>query len=434
MHHEIKRRTFVKTAAAGIAAGLMPARALGANDRVRAAFIGVGNRGAQVMDAAMFHPDLEIVAVCDVYRPFREQQAARVKEKYGKDVFTCEDFRHLLDRRDIDAVFIATPDHWHALQTILACEAGKDVYVEKPLAQTIAEGRRMVQCARRTQRIVQVGLHRRASPLLDELRDLIAQDYLGKITFAHAYRISNMWPKGIGKFPDAPPPKDLNWDLWLGPRADRPFRENIAPYKFRWWEGYSSQMGNWGVHYFDNLRYLMGEESPRAVCCMGGKFAVDDDRTIPDTAMATFEFASGRLMCFGTFEASGRPLLRNELELRGTKGLLLASPDSYEILPEDAGQFQEKGPRCEARRGKGNGDNGALTAAHVRDFLDCIKSRNLPRADVEIGHRSTTFCHLANLSLALGTRLEWDAENERITNHEAANQHLDYEYRPPWKA
>lgn len=429
MSNEMNRREFVKTAAAaGVASSIIAPAAMGANERIRVGFIGIANRGGQLIKAAQTHERLEIVALCDVDSKILAQRAGEV----GGDVAQYTDFRKLLERDDIDAVLIATPDHWHAIQTIQACEAGKDVYVEKPLSMTIHEGRKMVEAARRTKRIVQVGLHRRASELFEELHQTIQSDYVGKVTASHAYRITNMAPNGIGHAPHETPPDHLDWDMWLGPRAAQPYQGNIAPYKFRWWNNYSSQMGNWGVHYFDLIRWLLDEEAPSAVCAMGGRFAVDDDRTIPDTAMAVFEFASGRLLNFGQFEASGHAMLPAEIDLRGTKGIVYANGKNFEIIPEKGGQFQDPAPRCEPMKRTASGSNGNLTAEHIGEFLDCIKSRELPRADVEVGHKSTVFCHLANISLATKSRLEWDSVNERITNNEAANELLHYEYREPW--
>ncbi len=426
------RRTFVKTgvsAAAGVAATLASSRAAGANERVRAGFIGVANRGGQLIEAGLENKNLEVVAVCDAYKPAMAKWAGALPG----DVAQYDDFREMLERKDIDAVFIATPDHWHAIQMIAACKAGKDVYVEKPLTATIREGRRMVEVARETKRVVQVGTHRRSSALYADLHALVRGGELGKVTLAHAYRVSNMWPNGIGKKPVRDVPKGLDWDMWLGPRAYRPFRETIAPYKFRWWRDFSSQAGNWGVHYFDVMRWMLDEEAPVSVSAHGGNFAVDDDRTIPDTMHATFEFASGRLMIFGQYEASHHPMMPAEIDLRGTKGIAYATAKSFEIIPERPGQFQGKEPRSKPRTQSEEFSNHLLTAKHIGNFLDCMKSRKRPNADIEIGHRSTTFCHLANIALATKSRIEWDAKHERVKNNDAANALLHYEYRKPWK-
>lgn len=432
MDKKLSRRTFTKAGAAatmGLAL-TQPVRVLGANDRIRLGFIGVANRGGQLLSAFLSHADCEVAALCDVNRTTLAKANQRVEGKAA----TYEDFRKLIDRDDLDAVVIATPDHWHAIQTIAACDAGKDVYVEKPLAITVREGRRMVEAARRNDRVVQVGTHRRSSELYAQLADITTAGGIGKITVGRAYRLSNMYPGGIGRAEPSAAPEDLNWDLWLGPRPQRPFQESIAPYKFRWWHLYSSQMGNWGVHYLDAIRWLSGELAPASICAMGGRFAVDDDRTVPDTAEAVFEFASGRLAIFGQYEASGNPAMpRGEIELRGTQGTAYIDTRTFEIVPERGGQFQDRAPRMKPMKVEANEVNHDLTCRHARNFLDCMRSREKPRADVEIGHRSTTFSLLANISLATKMRLEWDAEKEAITNSKEANDLLDYEYRKPWK-
>jgi len=424
------RRAFARAGAA--AAGLAAASAasvLGANERIRLGFIGVGNRGSQLLSAFRNHDDCEAVAFCDVYKPYLDRARKRNDGKGD----TTADFRELLDRKDLDAVVIGTPDHWHAIQTVDACDAGKDVYVEKPLSITVHEGRRMVAAARRSKRVVQVGTHRRSSPLYAELARLIQADTVGKVTVARAYRLSNMWPKGMGKAKPTDPPKDLDWDMWLGPRPAQPYQDNVAPYKFRWWHLYSSQMANWGVHYLDAIRWMTGELAPASLSAHGGRFAVDDDRTIPDTMEAVFEFASGRLAVFGQYEASGNPALRSgEIELRGTLGTVYVSGGSFQIIPERGGQFQSREPRMEPMQKQAKGANRDLTTLHARNFLDCVKSREKPNAEVEIGHRSTTFSLLANIALAARSRLDWNAESETITRPKEANRLLHYEYRKPW--
>lgn len=400
----------------------------GANSRIGVAFIGVGNRGRQLLEAVLPNADVQVVALCDVYEPYLRREA----ERFGGRVRLEKDYRRVLEMKEVDAVFIATPDHWHALQTVDACDAGKDVYVEKPLSMTVVEGRRMVEAARRNARVVQVGLQRRSSAMYRRIRQLVQSDAAGKITVARAYRITNMWPMGIGKAPNGPPPPDLDWDLWLGPRPARPFNPNIAPYKFRWWQQYSSQVANWGVHYFDILRYVLGEAAPSSLSAHGGKYAIDDDRDIPDTMEVTFEFASGRLMLFGQYEASGMPMWeRAEVELRGTKGCILAGSRGFELVPETPGQFQEKGERAATVRD--TTPDGNLDRLHVRDFLDCVASRAAPACDVEEGHRSTTFAHLANIALATRSRLVWDAKAERVVGNPRANGLLHYRYRSPWR-
>jgi predicted dehydrogenase len=249
-----------------------------------------------------------------------------------------------------------------------------------------------------------------------------------------------MYPNGIGKLQPEQPPKDLNWDMWLGPRAYRPYQYNIAPYMFRWWSDYSSQMGNWGVHYMDAIRWMMGETAPSAITAHGGKYVLDHDGDIPDTMQVTFEFASKSMISFSIYEGtSGELFPYGELEIRGTKGTAYASQDGYRIIPATKGQFQNwdkpfqneefNVPTSELT----DGSNAYATGTLVHNFLECVKSRKEPLCPLEEGHRSTSFAHLANISLAVKQRLEWDPVKERFTNSDKANQLLSYEYRKPWK-
>jgi predicted dehydrogenase len=263
---------------------------------------------------------------------------------------------------------------------------------------------------------------------------------IGKITIGRAAHINNMYPDGIGKMNTDHPPDDFNWDMWLGPRAYRPYQYNITPYAFRWWSDYSSQMGNWGVHYMDVIRWLMGEKAPAAVSAHGGKYVLDDDSTIPDTLQVTFEFASGAIITFSDFETnSGAMVPFGEIELRGTKGTLLADENAYKIIPATKGQFQTWDRLMEPEefenknRMLDDGSSAESTSALIRNFLDCIRSRQSPFCPLEEGHRSTSFAHLANIALATKTRLLWDADKEQFSNSMEANKLLHYEYRKPWK-
>lgn len=447
------RRDFTKTVAmAGATAALTRARAQGANERIRVGFIGIGNRGTQLLTRFMKEPDVEVAALCDVYEPYvRRDRAAvdpriveslndtmipKMGEEFPNKVERCRDFREVLERKDIDAVCIATPDHWHAIQTILACEAGKDVFVEKPLTIVAAEGRRMIDVAKRTKRVVQVGIHRRGSAMYREIAEKIRGGAIGKVTVARSYHISCMAPAGIGKMKPAEPPPGLDWDLWLGPRPNRPFQFNIAPYKFRWWKEYSSQMGNFGVHWLDVMRWALDEEAPVAVTAIGGKYALDDDRTIPDTMEATFELASGAIAVFGIYEANGAPPFgpTGRVEFRGTLGTLVADDKGYTIEPCKPGQFQ-KAPDT-APEGFSSGPvKEDPTQSLIHNFIENIKTRGGSlQCDLETGHRSTCFSHIANIALETKMRIEWDAKAERVTNSKDANKLLDYKYRAPWKA
>lgn len=463
MKNESRRSFLVKTslAAAGVSMGI-PAmsatgtsRILGANDKIRMGFIGVGNRGSQLLKSFMQYEDVEVAALCDVYEPYVTRDRSKVDARYIKDLNgripsldeefpkppkTFSDYRKLLEDKDLDAVCIATPDHWHALQTIHAIQAGKDVYVEKPLTITLYEGRKMVDVQAASKQIVQVGLNRRGNKVYQKLAKDIQAGKIGKVTLARAARISNMYPNGIGKYKAEEPPRDFEWDMWLGPRAYRPYQYNIAPYKFRWWSDYSSQMGNWGVHYMDAIRWMIGEMAPVAISAHGGKYVLDHDSDIPDTMQVTFEFASGSIIAFGIYEASsGKLFPYGELELQGTKGTLYANESGYQIHPASPGQFQDWDAPVEAEDFKNptmdlpDGSSYDSTSGLIRNFLDCIKSRNTPLCTLEDGHRSTSFAHLANIALAAEKRLIWDPDQEKFTNCEKANEMLHYEYRKPWK-
>jgi predicted dehydrogenase len=459
---KLTRREFMKKSAlvAGTTVGMaalgepIVQQVLGANDKIRMGFIGIGNRGSQLLRLFMANPDVEIVALCDIYEPYllRDRskvdprilkeignQAPKMGEVFPRKVKRYHDFRTLLESKDVDAVCIATPDHWHAVQMIASVDAGKDVYVEKPLTITLVEGRKMVEAANRTKRIVQVGLNRRGSDSYQELAQMVKDGKIGKVSVARAYRVSNMYPNGIGNAKPEEPPKGFDWDMWLGPRAFRPFQYNIAPYKFRWWNDYSSQMGNWGVHYMDAIRWMIGEQAPVAITARGGKVVLQDDRDIPDTMEVVFEMASGSIIVFGIYEASGGETLPwGEIELRGTKGNVYADQTGYKIVPSKPGQFQDWKTLTEASERKQSVEevniaNEVITAKVVRNFLDCVKSRKEPWCPLEEGHRSTSFALLANIALAMKMRLEWDPQNERFTNSERANALLHYEYRKPWK-
>jgi predicted dehydrogenase len=456
---EFITKTGIITAGVALGAQTLTAagynRSIGTNDKVRMGFVGIGNRGSQLLNLFMKQPDVEVTALCDIYEPYLLRDRSRVDPRYLKSMpgqipkmgesfpkkpVLYNDYRKLLDDKNIDAVCIATPDHWHAIITIDALKAGKDVYVEKPLTNTLVEGRKMVNAWKATDRVVAVGLNRRGNSVYQKLAKEIPEGKIGKVTVGMAARISNMYPDGIGKMKPEQPPKDLNWDMWLGPRAFRSYQYNIAPYMFRWWSDYSSQMGNWGVHYMDAIRWLMGETAPSVISANGSKFLLDHDADIPDTMQVTFEFASKKIISFGIYETSSRELFPfGELELRGTKGNLLASEQGYRIIPSRAGQFQTWTKQIEAEEYKNanqaldDGSAADSTSGLIRNFLDCIKNRKVPLCSLEEGHRSTSFAHLANIAIKVKQRLEWDAVNEKFTNSEKANELLSYEYRKPWK-
>jgi predicted dehydrogenase len=432
-------------------------RIVGSNNKIRVGFIGIGNRGSQLLQIFMEQPDCEIAAFCDIYEPYLQRDRSKVDPRFVREmpdqvpqmgesfpnkVERYTDYRKLLEDKSIDAVCIATPDHWHALMTIDAIKAGKDVYIEKPLSKTIHEGRAMVNAGKNSKQIITVGLNRRGAHIFQKLAREIPAGKIGKVTFVSASHVSNMFPAGIGKMKPENPPAGFNWDVWLGPRSSRPYQYNMAPYRFRWWDDFCNQISNQGVHYLDLIRWMLNEEAPIAVNAMGGKFAVDDDRTIPDTMQVTYEFASGSIASVNVLEASsGSFIPYGFIELRGTKGTLYTNENDYKLVPTTPGQFQPWDKLTDAETfsldsaGKLLVDNSFRdsTANLIRNFLDCIKSRETPLSTLEIGHRSTSLAHMASISLATKQRLLWDGKKEIFTNSEAANKLLHYEYRAPWK-
>jgi predicted dehydrogenase len=420
-------------------------RVWGANERIRLGFIGLGNRGDQVLDAFLVHPDAEVAANCDLYQPYLDFAA----KKIGGSPRQYKDYRKLLEQKDLDAVVIGTPDHWHAVQTIQACEAGKDVYVEKPLSLCVAEGRRMVEAVNRHNRVCQVGIHRRSVPFCREAAEVVRSGVLGKITTARAFHIQNEWPKGIDNPADSTPPPGVDWEAWLGPAPKKPYNKNRTFYRFRWFYDYSGgQVTNFGVHYLDFIHMALGVNTPLAVTAMGGKVAIEDNREIPDTLEVLWQYPEGVLVTFSQFNASAAPasLRPNaELEIRGTKGTFYLYAKGYEIVPENltpnafpartpltraADSQYRKGekPMIEAKKFEGQ-VNSADTTFHARNFLDCVKSRQKPNCDIETGHRSTSTTLIANIAYKTRSFLEWDARVEKFTNQPAANQFLDYPYR-----
>jgi predicted dehydrogenase len=443
---QLTRRGFTKgLTAAGVTTALGGMRVLGANDRIRLGFVGLGNRGDQVLDGFLEYRDAEVVAICDLYQPYLDL----ANRKIGTNPRQFKDYRRLLDIHELDAVVICTPDHWHAPQTIHACQAGKDVYVEKPLSLRVAEGRKMVEAARRYDRVTQVGLMRRSSPVCKEAVDLIRSGDIGKVTVIRCFHIQNEWPKGIGNPPDESPPCDLDWDAWLGPAPQVPYNRNRAFYRFRWFYDYSGgQVTNFGVHYLDFAHSALGHDAPLAVAAMGGKLAVEDNRQVPDTLEVLWTYPGGTLVTFSQFNANGAPADRrgSTMEVRGTKGTLYLTWNGYEIVPEeipeeefpalsplhrapDSNYRKERKMQIPPRKVEGKDS----TALHARNFLDCVRSRARCNCDIETGHRSTTATLTANIAHQTHSYLEWDARNERFTNNDGANKLLDYEYRAPYR-
>ena len=427
------------------AAALSYSKILGANDRVRMGYIGLGNRGDQVHDAFLEHGDAETVAVCDLREDYMDLAVRKSRATPAR----YKDYRGLLEDRQVDAVAISTPDHWHAIMFIEACQAGKDVYVEKPLSRTVVEGRRMVDVAERSKRVVQVGINRRSSKVLQEAAEFVRSGGLGHVTVAKGFHVQNEWPSGIGNPPDSVPPDPDFWERWLGPAPQVHYNRNRTFYDFRWFYDYSGgQLTNFGVHYIDMLRWALGQDAPLSVVALGGKYAIKDNREIPDTLEVLWEYGGPTLVVFSQYNANGAaPNARDsEMELRGTKGTMYISGARWEVVPENVTDMTfpartpldrkfersydpSKKPVIAPRTAKGSAD----TAFHARNFLDCVKSRAKCNCDVLTGHVSTSATLLARIALQTRSFLEWDARGERFTNNPSANGLLHYQYRAGYK-
>lgn len=441
MSHEITRRDFIRraavtTAGTGLAfSGLAPVgNAFAASDKVVVGVIGTGRMGIENLEDFVKQPDVEIAAMCDVYAPNLNTGL----KASGSTAKSCKDFREILDRKDINAVIVATPDHWHALMTVEACKAGKDVYVEKPISTTIEEGRRMVEAARKYNRVVQVGTQQRSGIHFQKAVHAVQQGMIGKVSFVRTWNYDNSYPEGIGNPPDSDPPADLDWDLWLGPAPKVPFNANRFGVGDRWstfryfWDYAGGFMTDWGVHLLDIAQWAMKVDAPNAVTASGAKFCLQDNADAPDTLQVTFEYP-GFICTYENRWDNGNSMYAKGygIEFHGTDGTLFVDRGGFRVFPEKR-NFGGKQVDRTASMEMDSVNNSHLD--HVRNFLDCVKSRQRPTSDIEIGHRSTSACLLGNVALRGKQRIVWDAAKQQlIEGDQRARELLGRAYRAPWK-
>jgi predicted dehydrogenase len=348
-------------------------------------------------------PDLNVVPKGLEGLPARHKRRPKV----------VQDLREVLADKSVDAIAVATPDHWHALATVWGCQNGKHVYCEKPASHNLIEGRRMVQAARKYNRVVQIGTQRRSSESLAHAVEHVRAGKLGKVPFARAWIAGNR--KSIGKKADATVPAQVDYNLWLGPAPERPFNPNRFHYNWHWfWDYGTGEIGNNGIHMLDMARWLLDLDAPLHIASGGGKFFYDDDQQTPDTQVATFDFAK----CSVVWEHRiwAKTGVRNThfgIELVGEKGTLVV---------DDKGWRVENGPEAGAK-------NSPDLRPHMRNFLDCIASGKKPNADIEEGHKSTRLCHLGNIAIRTGRALRFDADTETISGDIEANRLLGRAYR-----
>ena len=461
---EVSRREFLKSSAksgAGLAAlgGISliakPETVFGANDRVRVAVVGLHGQGWSHVEEYSKLPNVEIAAICDVDENVSNGAVAKMEKMGLKKPATFVDLRKLLEDKSIDAISIATPNHWHSLQAIWGCQAGKDVYVEKPMSHNWYEGRQLVRAAQKYNRIVQHGTNSRSGKAMIEGVQRMREGLIGEVYLARG--LCYKWRKTIGKARQEPVPAGVNYDLWTGPAPIKPFTKNRFHYNWHWiWDTGNGDFGNQGIHELDVARWGLGVQYPTKVAAIGGHVMFDDDQETPNVLNVAYEFrmpdGKVKLMDFavrhwisnheaeiGTPEfgsgggvpvALGNPADTGNKRKRdpntignifyGSKGYL--AMDGYDSYKTWMGQDQEPGPKMHA---EGN---------NWENFIDCVRSRKKENlnAPIEEGHISCTLLHLGNTAYRLGRTLHFDPAKETVIGDEEANRMLRGTYRAPF--
>jgi len=425
------RRSFLaRTSTAALGLGLSArtiSRAQGANERIVMGVIGTGGMGRANMSGLLKVPGVEFAAVCDVDRA-QSDKALEILSKEGRPMpKVYRDFREVLDRKDIDAVLIATPDHWHAIPFIAACEAGKDIYCEKPISHDIVEAKAMANAAKYFERVVQIGTWQRSVKHFQTAIDFVHSGQMGTIAVCRAWFVSILggWPKPMEKLPDGTAPEGFDYDMWLGPAPKRPYNPNRAHWNWRWFYDYGGGLvTDWGVHMMDIVFLGMQQSDPLSVACDGGIYALKDDRDTPDTMQAIYRFPNF-LMNWETRFSNGRGLdggRTHGAEFIGSNGTLIVDRTDYQWFPEHP---ENPGPPPPE---KSDHD-------HWRNFIDCVKSRAQPRSDIQSMAKTTICCHLANIAYQSGTTVKWDKEQQDVANRDDVSHCRSYQrpYREPWK-
>lgn len=419
------RRTFLHgSLAASIAAAT--ARPAAPSDQIRIGLIGCGGISVGDTNAFLAHPECEVVAICDVDDSRIQKTLERLASLGRKRPDAVKDFRRIVDRKDVDVCLICTPDHWHALPAIAACRAGKDVYCEKPLATSIGEGRLMADVAREHGRVCQMGTQWRSGEHYREAVEMVQAGKIGKVRQVRCWAYLD-WITDIGNPPDEPVPPGVDYDMWLGPAPKRPFNRNRFHFNFRWfWDYAGGLMTDWGVHLINIALWAMGPEWPKSVVASGGKYLLQDNSETPDTQIAVYDFPSYTLIWEHQVQCGLGPDRREHgVMFTGSEATLIVDTSGWEVIAEP-----KKRGMIEMRR-RARTDE-AVRAAHVRNFLDAIKSRSQPNENFDIGHHVSAVAHLGNIALRSRSRIEWDAAAGRVRDNDAANALLTQPYRAPW--
>jgi predicted dehydrogenase len=432
---ETTRRHFVFGALAA-AGGLAARRSASANEKIVLGFMGVRGRGLDLINGFGKRPDVEIAYLADVDSRLLPDRAGQVEKLTGKRPKTVQDFRRILDDKQVDALVIATPDHWHALGTVWACQAGKDVYVEKPTSHSIWESRKMVEAARRHNRVVQVGAQNRSAPYVQAAVEYLRSGKLGEI---HFVKVFNSKPRSsIGNLPDKPVPPGVDYAMWLGPAPMRPFNENHFHYSWHWFWVYSGgDIINDGVHQVDMARWCIDRPYPKSVYSTGGIHFFKDAQETPDTHVVAWDY-DGLTMLFEQtlwtpyqqktpFNLRDRdvlpkwPFSGTRVEVYGSRQWMMLGRhgDGWEVYD---GDFKT----VAFQYGRQAND------LHFANFLDCIRTRQRPNADIEHLHLSTLLCHYGNIAYRTGRKLFIDPKTEGFVNDAEANRLVKRAYRKPW--
>lgn len=422
----ISRRGLVQGAAVGVA-GLSLARAarsaLGANEKIVIGHIGVGGQGMAHLNNLAKMEDVSIAAVCDVDQS-RMENAAKAA---GSSPKMFKDFRQVLDMKEIDAVFVVTPGHWHVIPAIHACQAGKDVFVEKPIGHTIVEGRTLAEAAKKHDRVTQNGTQQRSTPHWINAVNRIKAGELGKVNLIHVW---NAWTTKemfgcIGRPADGEPPAGVDYDFWLGPAPKRkfnPLRFHGTHYFF--WDYGGGMLSEWGIHLFDVVTWAMGPEV-KSVSSIGCNCVFNDARETPDTVSALFE-CPGYTMVYTMRHGNGwqpHGQMDHGIEFFGTEATLQINRNGFQMYHDG-----DRGTRKPYYAEEGS----TPLVGHERNFLECVRTRKRTSADAETGHLGAVIGHLGNISYRVGRRIQWDSKNEKIVGDAEANKLLTCEYREPW--
>jgi predicted dehydrogenase len=439
------RREFLQTAATvagGISLIAAPAvvRA-GANDRIRVGIVGVGGRGQTHIQSIheLGSENVELAALCDCQEKNLQRSAAAYEKLSGKKATTYADLRKLLDDKSIDAVTFATPNHWHSLGAIWACQANKDAYVEKPGSHNLFEGRKMVEAARKYKRIVQHGTQCRTSPNIREGIAQLKQGVIGRVYMARAviYKIKN----SLGRHKTEPTPPGLDWDLWLGPAPQQPFSQvRLHGWHYLWDFG-NGQLGNQGVHQLDIIRWGLGIDTlPTQVQAMGGHLVHEDDQETPDTLSVAYRFGDRKLLAvvevrnWYTNEEAGMGDKYPFVDHQNVVGVIFLGSEGYMILPDYSSYRTFLGKSRRPGPSKVVEGNPMMDTDHFRNWIAAVRSRKPEDLNAEIlqGHLSSAMNHMANIAYRTQRTLQFDPNTERFASDDEANRMLTRAYRAPY--